>query len=186
MIGRKAQPCWVDPDGTQHPLRGKGHEEFAYDFLWKEKLGEHMSQKPRTDGIPGSKGKSGEVAAAEAHKEMGGNPADPRHSEELLGRGWVKAHDDGCGMVIRASEMSGIGVSLWCLSSTFANRETVVFLVGSGGSSVSAGLCGKALLGSPESVLRRLSELFSGKPGNIFEHWISPTYGIRYFEKHNC
>jgi hypothetical protein len=178
----EAQPSWISPDGVAYPLSGKGHSEFAYDILLNEKLGEHMSKKMPTDGSSEQKGESGEVAKANAMRELG-DPKDPRHSEELCGRGWVQASDDGARMIIRAASMGRLKECWAHFSDLMQKRDAVVFAVGAVGSGVSAGLSRKDLLGPAESVLGRILEIVSGKVRDRSSlRWSSQGHGVKYFE----
>jgi len=175
--------CWHSPDGVSYPLSGKSHSEFAYDILLNEKIGEHMSKQMPTDGSSEMKGKSGEVAKADAERELGGNPMDPKHSAELCERGWVQASDKSGFLVIRSTTLERIG-ELWeKILPTAIHRSSVVFAIGHQGSGVSAGLCGHDLHEPKESVIYRIADIISGKLRDRSSlRWSSQGHGIRYFE----
>jgi hypothetical protein len=180
---RKAQPSWISPEGVVYPLHGKGHSEFAYKILINEKIGEHMSKKLPTDGSLEQKGKSGDVAKADAERELGGNPKDPRHAAALREKGWVQASDDGERMVVRADNFDYVRAS-WChIAGMGSSCDSVVFAIGRSSGGASAGLCGRDLIGSSEVVMRGLVEVLSGRTGGRpGVRWSSQKYGIKYFE----
>lgn len=172
---------WIDQNGQVFPLNGKSHSEFAYEILLNEKLGEHMSPQMPTDGTLDQKGKSGEVAKADAMRELG-SPDDPKHSAELAERGWVQARATGGMMVLRAAGLESIRHS-WCtLASIGSAYESVVFAFKHSGSGVSAGLSGKTLAEPAELVIARIAEMARSKANSVdAKHW-PHGHGVKYFE----
>lgn len=179
-MNRKAQPSWISPEGDVHVLSGKGHSEFAYEILLNEKIGEHMRKRPPLDGSVEQKGKSGEHAKADAARELG-DPSDPSHSAALCDRGWVQASDDGHCLIVRAANISRLR-SVWChIASIGSSCDSVVFAIGNSGSGVSAGLCGRDLAKSAESVIRTIADAVDGSGRGVGSVW-PQGHGIKYFE----
>ena len=171
--------CWVAPDGAVHPLGGKGHSEFAYDILLNEKLGEHMAKKPVIDGTGDQKGKSGEHAKAEATKELGSDPCDPKHSEALRNKGWIQASSSGAKLLVIAVSID-VCRSAWCqISAIGSSFPSVVLAIGRSGSGVTAGLSGKDLTLPADLVMARIAEAAS--IGANAKAW-PQHHGVKYFE----
>jgi hypothetical protein len=165
---------WISPSGDVF-------SGSAYDILLNQKLGEHMEKKIPTDGSPEQKGKSGEVAKADAINELG-SPEDPRHIEALVGLGWVQACVRGKRFLVRASGVGPLRLS-WCHIASLGHAcDSVVFSIGAKNGGVSAGLCGKELLKPAELVIGRLASLTQWTASA--EHGVEWLHdcGIKYFE----
>ena len=151
---------WISPDGTVYPLRGgQSHSNFAHDVLRKKLIGDSESKKLTYNHDSGSieqKGKSGEVAAAEADKELG-DPENEAHCEKLQNMGWVMASRSGKATIFHSSSMSNVRHSWHSLSSVGSDSSVSVFVIGGESSQVSIGFSSGISAISADSVDERLS-----------------------------
>jgi hypothetical protein len=101
---------WIDPQGGVHKISPPmGHSEFAYEELLKERAADIARRRPtaevRPDGSYEHKGKSGEVAKAEAEAELADEglvPTNPATSDALREREWTQVTDMGSTAIVRS------------------------------------------------------------------------------------
>ena len=123
---RKAEFLWIDSKGQEFPAPA-GHEQFAHDILRNELIGTGERQEFVIDPATGqgeNKGKSGEVAKAEAEDELNGKDT----TKLLRDKGWVQVLANGRAMVI-ANNLETLKKSWPTISKIVERYDSAAFVV---------------------------------------------------------